>query len=269
MSVTARLDAHVKKTIAAIDEDAWQPIEYTNAIFDEDSGRWNSTAEVAEIDFTAFISKKKSEQVPGRLVVRRIPELNPKDTDAPTLFDTYRFHPFFTTSDLDTVTADKVHRRHAIIEQVQADLKNSALAHLPSGTINANAAWLVLAVIAFNLTRAAATIAGERLAKATTATIRAKLVSVPARIATSARRVQVHLPKDWPWEREWTSLFTTANAPPGKVTARPTSRDRRDTRTDQWNAPGREARGCLLPAIRNHAQNQITPAHQSDSVDSG
>ena len=59
---------------------------------------------------------------------------------------------------LDTVTADKVHRRHAIIEQVHADLKNSALAHLPSGVFTANAAWLVLAVIAFNLTRAAATL---------------------------------------------------------------------------------------------------------------
>ena len=59
---------------------------------------------------------------------------------------------------LDTVAADKTHRGHAIIEQVHADLKNSALAHLPSGKFTANAAWLVLAVIAFNLTRAAATL---------------------------------------------------------------------------------------------------------------
>jgi hypothetical protein len=34
------------------------------------------------------------------------------------------------------------------------------LAHLPSGKYAANAAWLALAVIAFNLTRAAATAAG-------------------------------------------------------------------------------------------------------------
>src|SRR3954447_9197649 len=73
----------------------------------------------------------------------------------------WRFHAFFTTTDpavLDTVTADKTHRRHAI-EQVHADLKNSALAHLPSGVFTANAGWLVLAVIAFNLTRAAGTLA--------------------------------------------------------------------------------------------------------------
>lgn len=114
----------------------WQTIEYTNAIYDEVNRHWISSAEVAEVDFTAFVSKKKSEQVTGRLAVRRIPELNPKDVDAPTLFDTYLFHPFFTTSTLDTVTADKVHRQHAVIEQVNADMKNSALAHLPSGKID-------------------------------------------------------------------------------------------------------------------------------------
>ena len=100
----------------------------------------------------------------------------------------------------DTVAADKTHRGHAIIEQVHADLKNSALAHLPSGKFTANAAWLVLAVMAFNLTRAAATITGPALAKATTATIRRKLIAVPARVASSARRVTLHLPAAWPWE---------------------------------------------------------------------
>ena len=102
--------------------------------------------------------------MPGRLVVRRIPDLNPKANHGQdTLFDTWRFHAFFTTTDpavLDTVAADKTHRGHAVIEQVHADLKNSALAHLPSGKFTANAAWLVLAVIAFNLTRAAATLTG-------------------------------------------------------------------------------------------------------------
>ena len=108
----------------------------------------------------------KADQVPGRLIVRRIPDFNADKHRAAgqdALFDVWRFHAFFTTTDptvLDTVTADKTHRGHAIIEQVHADLKNSALAHLPSGVFTANAAWLVLAVIAFNLTRAAATLTG-------------------------------------------------------------------------------------------------------------
>lgn len=208
VSVTVRLDHKVKAAIAAIDEQAWTPIEYTDAIYDESTGQWVSRAEVAEIGFTAFSSKKASKQVPGRLVVRRIPDLNPSPGDGQqSLFDTWRFHAFFTTTDLDTVTADKTHRGHAIIEQVHADLKDSALAHLPSGRFTANAAWLVLAVMAFNLTRAAATVSGPVLAKARTATIRRTLITVPARIASSARRLTLHLPQDWPWESAWNALF--------------------------------------------------------------
>src|SRR5450759_2653279 len=213
VSVTVRLDPRVRAAIAAIGDDAWQAIEYTNAVFDQTTGAWISTAEVAEIPFTAFAAQKKTDQVPGRLVVRRIPDLNPHLGQA-TLFETWRFHAFFTTSTLATVAEDKTHRGHAIIEQVHADLKNSALAHLPSGKFTANAAWLVLAVMAFNLTRAAATLAGTAMAKATTATIRRKLVHVPARIASSARRLTLHLPTAWPWENAWTTLFTGLCAPP-------------------------------------------------------
>jgi hypothetical protein len=213
VSVTVRLDRRVKTAIGSIGDDAWQTIEYTDAVFDETSQQWISRAEVAEIPFTAFSSRKKTDQVPGRLVVRRIPDLNP-DPGQDSLFDTWRFHAFFTTSTLNTVAADKTHRGHAIIEQVHADLKHSALAHLPSGTFCANAAWLVLAVMAFNLTRAAATLTGPALAKATSATIRRKLITVPARIAYSARRITLHLPAQWPWATCWRTLFTRVCGPP-------------------------------------------------------
>ena len=212
VSITVRMDAAVKRAIAGIDEDAWTTIKYTDAIYDETTGSWISKAQIAEVPFTAFVSHKKAEQIPGRLIVRRIPELNPKKSDGQeTLFDSWRFHAFFTTTDpdaLDTVAADQTHRRHAIIENVHADLKASALAHLPSGVFNANAAWLVCAVMAFNLTRAAATLTNTPgLARATTATIRRKLVTVPARIATSARRLHLHLPSRWPWETAWSALY--------------------------------------------------------------
>ncbi len=215
VSVTVRLDPKVTKAIAQIPEDAWTPIAYTDAIFDDTTNTWVSRAEVAEIPFTAFSSKKAAQQVPGRLVVRRIPDLNPAEGGGQaTLFDTWRFHAFFTTSELDAVTADTTHRHHAIIEQVHADLKNSALAHLPSSRFATNGAWLVLATMAFNLTRAAATITGSSLAKATTATIRRTLITVPARIASSARRLTLHLPTAWPWETAWTTLFIRVCGPP-------------------------------------------------------
>lgn len=222
VSVTVRADPKVKAAIAAIDQGAWIPIEYPEAVFDEATGVWVSRAEVAEVDFTAFSSKKRADRVPGRLVVRRIPDLNTRPGQD-TLFDTWRFHAFFTTVPvdvMDTVTADKTHRGHAVIEQVHADLKNAALAHLPSGKFAANAAWLVLAVIAFNLTRAAATLTGPRLAKATTATIRRRLVHVPARAARRARRLTLHLPANWPWQHEWQRLLDhTGASPPAIKTA--------------------------------------------------
>lgn len=225
VSVTVRMDKAVKKTIATIPEGAWTTIEYTDAIYDEQTDQWISRAEVAEIDFTAFAAQKKSDQVPGRLVVRRIPDFNAEKHKAAgqdSLFDVWRFHAFFTTADpevLDTIAADKTHRHHAVIEQVHADLKGAALAHLPSGVFTANAAWLVLAVVAFNLTRAAGTVAAPDLARATTATIRRKLITVPTRVATSARRITLHLPQAWPWEIPWTALFDRVSDPPHVLTA--------------------------------------------------
>lgn len=218
--VTVRMDPRVKAAIATITGDAWTTIEYPDAVFDQVSGRWISRAEVAEIDFVAFAAQPKTDQVPGRLVVRRIPDFNAEARRAAgqaTLFDLWRFHAFFTTAEpdlLDTVEADSTHRAHAIIEQVHADLKSSALAHLPSGVFTANAAWLVLAVIAFNLTRSCGALAATDLARATTATVRRKLVQLPCRVASSARRITIHLPQDWPWESAWTQLITRTADPP-------------------------------------------------------
>jgi len=225
VTVTVRMDKAVKAAIATIGDDAWTTIEYTDAVFDETTARWVSRAEVAEVPFTAFTSAKKAEQVTGRLVVRRIPDFNAEKKQAAgqgTLFDVWRFHAFFTTADpnvLDTVAADQTHRHHAVIEQVHADLKCSALAHLPSGVFTANAAWLVLAAIAFNLTRAAASLTKPDLVKATTATIRRELITVPTRVATSARRITLHLPKSWPWEAAWTALFDRVSDPPPVLAA--------------------------------------------------
>jgi hypothetical protein len=97
---------------------------------------------------------------------------------------------------------------------IEHDLKGATLAHLPSGVFTANAAWLVLAVIAFNLTRAAGTLAAPELARATTATLRRRLITVPARVATSARRSTLHLPRAWFWQTAWTALFDRVSDPP-------------------------------------------------------
>ena len=134
------------------------------------------------------------------------------------LFSAYRHHGLFTDSPLVMLQAETSHRDHAIVEQAIADLKSGALAHLPSGQFASNSAWLVMAAMAFNLTRAAGALASVFHAKATTATIRRQLISVPARLATSARRLILHLPKDWPWWDSWEGLFNAACGPPTPAT---------------------------------------------------
>ena len=220
-SVTVRMNPTVVKAISGIQESAWVPIHYPNAIWDEDEQRLVSDAEVAEVPyFTAFTSRPKADHISARLIVRRVKRLNPKTVPAGQgeLFSAYRHHGVFTDSPLIMLEAEKTHRAHAIVEQPVADFKGGALAHLPSSDFSANGAWLVMAAIAFNLTRAAGTIASVFHAKATTATIRQQLIVVPGRLARSARRLVIHLPKNWPWQDSWQGLFNTVCGPPTPAT---------------------------------------------------
>jgi Transposase DDE domain group 1 len=211
-SITARQDLAIRRAINGIDASAWTPIKYTNAIFDDDQQRWISDAEVAETRYTAFSSRAKAKQVTARLIVRRVPDLNPAHQSE--LFTVYRYHAVFTNSPAPMLAAESAHRAHAIVEQVIADLKNGPLAHLPSGKFCANSAWLVCAAIAFNLTRAAGALASTFHARATTGTIRTQLINVPARLARSARRLTLHLPACWPWERAWQAMLAATQAIP-------------------------------------------------------
>ena len=226
-SVTARKNTAVKAAITRIPEQAWVPIKYPNAVWEADDtvpggGYWVSDAEVAETSFVAFSSKKKAQQVPCRLVVRRVRRLQPTGSDGTVqgeLFAAHRHHAFITNSTLTTIAADQHHRDHAIIEQVIAELKDGPLAHLPSGRYGANAAWLAHAVIAFNLARAIGVLAGKAHARARWATLRAQLINLPARIATSGRATTLHLPRDWAWADQWQQTFDGATGPPLAQTA--------------------------------------------------
>ena len=226
-SITARMNPAVSKAITSIDELAWTPISYPNAVWDDDEQRLISDAEIAEVPFVAFTSRRTTEHITGRLIVRRVKRLNPVNTSKTSsaktagavaeqqeLFAAYRYHAVFSDSPLTLVQAEKTHRAHAIVEQVIADLKSGPMAHLPSGSFMANSAWLVLAAIAFNLTRAAGCLASAFHARATTATLRAHLINVPARLARSARKLRLHLPQHWPWEPAWTQLFDATLGPP-------------------------------------------------------
>ena len=154
--------------------------------------------------------EEKTDQVTGWLIVRRIPELNQKSDDGQgTLFDAHRSHAFFTTSTLDTVTADKTHRGPAIIEQVHADLKNSAIAPLPPRQVHRKRRLVGVGdhrlqphLRRRHLHRQHPGQSEHRNHQPETD------INLAARISSPARRITLHLPRDWPWESQWTTLFT-------------------------------------------------------------
>ncbi|MCX4850410.1 IS1380 family transposase [Streptomyces sp. NBC_00893] len=216
-SVTTGMNPSIKRAVLGIPHDAWQHISYPTAVPDPETGELISDAEVAEIpEYTAFTGRKKADRVTARLIVRRVRDLAKPAVvgEQDELFPVWRYHPFFTDQPAASLRAEREHRHHAVVEQVIADSKASALAHLPSGHFHANAAWLALWAMTYNLLRSAGSLASAFHAKATTATMRTHLVQVPARIARSARRVTLHLPHNWPWRDAWTHLFDTVHRPP-------------------------------------------------------
>jgi hypothetical protein len=199
-SLTMTRNPRITRAIASIDEQEWIPVHYPGAVTDPDTGKLISDAEVAETSYTAFSGRR---QVTARLIVRRVKDANYPDA----LFPVWRYHPFFTNSDLPTVDADLTHRKHAIVETVFADLIDGPLAHIPSGRFPANCAWVICAAIAHNLLRAAGTLAGGNHAVARGATLRRHLVNVPARFARPAGKPVLHLPAHWPWQKQWNTLW--------------------------------------------------------------
>lgn len=217
-SITTPQNVAIRAACAAIDEAQWRPIRYPRAIWDDDLNAWISDAEIAETTYTAFAHTKSP--VTARLIVRRVKALNRKANPGQgDLFPTWRYHAVFTDSPFTLTQAEEQHRDHAIIEQVNADLINGPLAHLPSGRFTANAAWLTLAALTHNLLRAAGTLASPFHGRARGATLRAHLVNIPARLARHGRgQITLHLPTGWHAENALTGLFNAVHAlPPARA----------------------------------------------------
>jgi len=214
-SVTVRMDPKVKAGIAAVPDGAWTPIRYPRAIWDDQLGCWVSDAEVAEVPYTAFTSKK-GQAITARLIIRRVKDLNRQAAAGQDeLFCLWRYHAIFTDSPFVLLQAEEQHRDHAVVEQVFADWTAGPLAHLPSGSFPANAAWLACAAISHNLLRAAGPLASLGYAKARGATLRRDLIDVAARTARHGRgHITVHLPEGWHRQAEWMNLFEAACGPP-------------------------------------------------------
>ena len=192
-SVTVDKNSAIRRAIEAIDESAWVPIPY-----------WlEGGADVAETTYTAFKGTKDAVEL--RLIVRRVRPTPGSQLALDVVFD---YHAILTDRDEPMLVLEADHRAHAVVELAIRDLKAGGLAHVPSGKFTANAAWLALAVLAHNLGRWTLAAAGDQWRRATTETLRTKLMSMPARLVHTARRLKLRAPTNWPWR----DAFETALA---------------------------------------------------------
>ena len=177
-SIGVRNIKTVQAAVAAIDEQAWQAIEYP------DGGQ----AQIAETTYGG-----------RRLIVRRTRLTGPQAE----LWPDWRHFCLITNRTDELALAEAKHREHAVVEQVIADLKDQALAHLPSGHFHANGAWTVLAALAHNMLRWTQQLGLPDTTVRAARTLRRRLLSIPGRLTTHARGWTLHLPARWPWQQDY------------------------------------------------------------------
>lgn len=147
-----------------------------------------------------------------RLVVRRV-HLHAQEGQE-ELFAYWRHFAFLTNREEDMHTVDREHRQHAEVELAIRDLKDQALAHFPSGSFAANAAWTVIACLAHNLARWIGQLGLEDETWRAAATIRRWLIALPGRLTRTARRWTLHLPARWPWQEAFAEALSRIRALP-------------------------------------------------------
>src|SRR5690606_29921457 len=135
----------------------------------------------------------------------------------------------------------------------------------PSGRFGANSAWILCAAIAHNLLRAAGVLAGAATAVARGATLRRRIVNIPARLARPQRRPILHLPTHWPWAKTWTTLWhnTIGYSPPAARIRCPLAPRPRPNTTGSAG----QTSGYTLPATRSTAKISPKAPHQDRSTD--
>ena len=189
-SIGVRRQGPIPAAIAAIGETDWQPLpDYPD----------DGEAQIAQ----TMIGHQ-------RLIVRRTRLLG----DQADLWPDWRHHAFLTnrTDPLETVEAE--HRQHAVVELAIRDLKDQALAHFPSGKFTANAAWTVIAALAHNLLRWTHLIALPDQTVRTAATLRRRLITIPGRLARTARQTTLRMPACWPWASDFLAALVRIRALP-------------------------------------------------------
>jgi hypothetical protein len=186
-SIGVRMVKSVRAAVEAIDEDAWQRIDYPE----------EGEALIAEAVYGG-----------RRLIVRRTRLIGAQAE----LWPDWRHFCLITNRTDDIALVEAEHREHAVVEQVIADLKDQALAHFPSGHFYANGAWTVLGALAHNLLRWTQLLGLPATTVRAARTLRRRLLGIPGRLTHHARGWTLHLPARWPWHGDYINALNRIRA---------------------------------------------------------
>ncbi len=212
-SVGFDVDVDVRAAIGRLPVGRWQPG------LDTGTGGLRGDIDVAEVtDLLAERLERTGWPKTMRVIVRRT-KLAPGEQ--PTLFqlDGYKYSCFVTNTGpgLSVQLLDARHRAHARVEDRVRTGKDTGLGHLPSKSWTVNLAWCHAITIATDLLAWLKLLGCHHiptLAKAEPATLRYRLLHVPARLVRHARIRWLRLPRTWPWAAALTDAFDRIRALP-------------------------------------------------------
>jgi hypothetical protein len=212
-SIGFDVDADVRAATGRLPADRWAPG------LDTTTGAVRGDIDVAELtDLLRDRLRRTGWPKNMRVIVRRT-KLAPGEQ--PTLFhlDGYKYSCFVTNTGpgLSAQLLDARHRAHARVEDRVRTGKATGLSHLPSKSWTVNLAWCHAITIAVDLL-AWLKLLGcpdiATLAKAEPATLRYRILHVPARLVRRTRIRWLRVPATWPWAAALTHTFDRIRALP-------------------------------------------------------
>ncbi len=202
-SVGFDLTEPVRQAILALPERAWRPAL-------TQTGEQRDGAAVAELDLDL------SRWPPGTRAICRRERPHPGAQLSFTDDNGYRFQAFISNQPGSRIARlEQLHRHHAVVEDRIRCGKDTGLRNLPFRGFQPNAAWLELSLCAQDLLAWTQRLLLEgEFARCEPKRLRYRLLHVAGRLTQHARRLRLHLPRDWAWGNELLQAFGRLRALP-------------------------------------------------------
>jgi hypothetical protein len=203
-SVGLDLTERVRQAILALPEPSWQPARASDG--GEREGAW-----VAELPLDLSSWPAGTRAICRRERPHPGAQLSFSDENG------YRFQVFLTNQRGARIARlEQLHRARAACEDRIRCGKESGLRNLPFRDFQANTAWLELVLIGQDLLSwtQRLLLADTELARCEPKRLRYRLLHVAGRLTRHARRLVLHLPHAWPWQRQLLAAFERLRALP-------------------------------------------------------